>query len=238
MGIACGCSNNTKDREIFLDTARKNKLVEEYAQLPENLQKIVLIQSIFRGFIYRLKEEQKASWEKIPTLKYNSLNKFNINDIFEEYPLLSHIYIQSELILKPPYEYSNKREMYYGEWHIKTNQRHGRGIQQWLDGSRYIGYWLKDKASIKGKLYLSNGDIYDGEWLNDKANGHGKYNHSKGGYYEGEWKNDQRHGNGKETFADGSFYEGNYVYGKRQGIGKFKFAEGNEYEGDFFEDML
>lgn len=47
-------------------------------------------------------------------------------------------------------------------------------------GSRYEGYWVKDKASIRGKLIHS-----DGEWLDDKANGEEIYYHTNGARYIG-----------------------------------------------------
>ena len=239
MGVQCVCSNSTKDKEVrFLNTNRKKILIDQISNLSQNFEKIILIQSIFRGYFYRKNKEIHEKNEQFPTLKYNSLNNININYLFKNYPLLPNFFVESEIELKPPFEFSNKREMYYGEWHKETRERHGRGIQQWLDGSRYEGYWLNGKTNIKGKLFHSNGDIYDGEWFNDKAHGHGIYKKAKGGQYEGEWKMDQRHGKGKEIWADGSCYEGDYVYGRRQGSGRFKFVEGSEYEGSFFEDML
>ena len=61
-------------------------------------------------------------------------------------------------------EYENQA-VYYGEWSQETKQRHGRGIQVWIDGSRYEGYWMKDKANKRGKLTHSDGDIYEGMLL-------------------------------------------------------------------------
>lgn len=45
---------------------------------------------------------------------------------------------------------------------MDTNQRHGRGIQVWMDGSKYEGYWKRDKANVRGKLIHADGDIYEG----------------------------------------------------------------------------
>jgi hypothetical protein len=63
--------------------------------------------------------------------------------------------------LRPCVEYENKA-IYYGEWSTETNQRHGRGIQVWMDGSRYEGYWKRDKANVMGKLDHADGDVYEG----------------------------------------------------------------------------
>jgi hypothetical protein len=32
----------------------------------------------------------------------------------------------------------------------------------WIDGSRYEGYWKKDKANVRGKLIHADGDVYEG----------------------------------------------------------------------------
>ena len=93
--------------------------------------------------------------------------------------------------MKPTVQYENQA-IYYGEWSTDLNQRHGRGIQIWIDGSRFEGYWVKDKANIRGKLLHADGDIYEGEWLEDKAHGIGKYTHIDGANYEGSWKEDKQ----------------------------------------------
>jgi hypothetical protein len=102
-----------------------------------------------------------------------------------------------DCIKRQPVEYDNK-SIYFGEWNLSTDQKHGRGIQLWMDGSRYEGYWKNDRANIKGILYHADGDIYDGEWLNDKASGFGIYKHSDGAKYEGYWFEDKQEGKGKK----------------------------------------
>lgn len=122
--------------------------------------------------------------------------------------------------------------VYIGEWN-KDNLRHGRGSQNWNDGSLYEGYWENDKASGKGRLIHANGDVYEGEWKNDRANGIGIYIHNDGAKYEGAWENDKQHGLGKEVWPDGARYEGAYENGLKHGFGKFEWADGSVYEGNF-----
>jgi hypothetical protein len=98
--------------------------------------------------------------------------------------------------LRAQVEYENK-SIYYGEWNVEKNQRHGRGIQYWLDGSKYEGYWKNDKANVRGRLIHADGDIYEGEWLDDKAHGYGSYTHTDGARYEGNWREDKQDGLGK-----------------------------------------
>ena len=243
MGINIHCNCNQGNNDVTINTTRLKQIESKYT-LEENLKKIVLIQSIYKGYIFRehLKENLKFQLLKKTTnssmngtLKYNYVKKININTIFEKYPMIEQ-FKDMNLILKPPYEFPNKRQIYYGEW--KDNERCGRGVQQWLDGSRYEGYFINGKANIRGKLFHSNGDTYDGEWLENKANGFGKYIHVGGEYYEGTWENDKQNGKGKETWIDGSSYEGDYIFGKRHGYGTFKWPDGSEYEGNFIDNMF
>ena len=238
MGINIQCACMQGNGEIFAHTER---LKREYTH-EENIKKIILIQSIFRGYIFREKLKENIKFQLLKkvtnlslnnSLKYNYIRQLDINKIFEKYPIIKN-FKDMNLIIKPPYEFPSKRRIYYGEW--KDNEIYGRGVQQWLDGSRYEGYFINGKASIKGKLFHSNGDTYDGEWLNNKANGHGLYIHVGGEYYEGDWKDDKQNGKGKETWIDGSSYEGDYVSGKREGYGIFKWPDGSEYEGNFFDN--
>ena len=113
--------------------------------------------------------------------------------LFNKYPKLNE---PSRIILRSQVEYENK-SVYYGEWNESTNQRHGRGIQVWLDGSKYEGYWKNDKANFKGILLHADGDLYDGEWVDDKAHGYGIYTHTDGAKYQGQWKEDKQDGLGK-----------------------------------------
>ena len=99
-----------------------------------------------------------------------------ISNLFDKYPPLND---GVPVELKQSVEYEN-RAIYYGEWKKNSNQRHGRGIQVWTDGSRYEGYWKEDKANVKGKLTHSDGDVYEGEWHEDKAHGYGVYTHIDG----------------------------------------------------------
>ena len=74
---------------------------------------------------------------------------------------------------------------------VDSEVRDGRGIQIWLDGSRYEGYWKNNKANGYGRLIHADGDVYEGEWKDDKADGYGTYFHSDGAKYEGQWKDDK-----------------------------------------------
>ena len=160
----------------------------------------------------------------------------NLNTVMSEFPLTTQ-FQHLKLIVRPIHEYENK-SLYLGEWNIQTNKRHGRGIIQWNDGSKYEGYWVNDKANIKGRLLLSSGDIYEGEWKDDKASGHGVYHKNNGECYDGEWENDKQSGNGYEKWPDGSCYKGEYRNGMKNGKGVFKWYDGSEFNGDFVDNNI
>ena len=73
---------------------------------------------------------------------------------------------------------------YEGEWaSLRTNPgtqgyervREGYGVQRFMDGSIYEGWFKADKAYGKGRLIHTDGYIYEGDWLDDKAEGNGIY---------------------------------------------------------------
>ena len=47
---------------------------------------------------------------------------------------------------------------YTGQWD-EAGHKEGRGVQVWVDGSMYEGYWKNDKANGKGRLIHADGDI-------------------------------------------------------------------------------
>lgn len=55
-----------------------------------------------------------------------------------------------------------KGSFYFGEWIEDT--RHGKGIMNWSDGSKFEGYFKFNKANGRGRLINANGEIYEGDW--------------------------------------------------------------------------
>ena len=118
------------------------------------------------------------------------------------------------------YEFPNG-SLYKGQMLVNrekgTEERCGFGIQKWVDGAVYEGYWLNNKAEGKGTFWHAEGDIYIGEFRADQAYGYGVYTHVNGSRYEGKWVNDIQQGHGEETWADGARYNGSYVNGMKNG---------------------
>ena len=171
--------------------------------------------------------------ERIPDYWTSTTNTIRIK-------LGDFIYGNSETIentiKRGPVEIENGA-IYTGDWN-SDNQRYGKGLQIWKDGSVYEGFWLNDKANGRGRLIHANGDVYEGEWCNDKAQGKGIYIHNDGAKYEGDWKDDKQHGKGVEIWQDGAKYEGNYENGHKHGFGKFEWADGSVYKGELKENNI
>lgn len=136
---------------------------------------------------------------------------------------------------KPPVKVEDG--IYQGEWD-PTGHRHGRGVEVFEDGSKYVGYFNHDKMDHFGRLILANGDLYEGNFEHGLANGEGCYMLSNGAKYQGDFKEDVQHGHGKEEWPDGSIYEGNYVNGLKEGKGLWKWPDGSSYQGELVKNKL
>ena len=252
--MGCGCNFGSKKSEEKIELINNEiTRIEETIRANKDLENsIIKIQSNFRGMKIRSKlrdlelsqnnynanvtsQSQIAEPNVFHQSTSNLITKKELENLLEEYPPLDD---GIPVEIKGPLQFENNNSLYYGEWDPANNMRHGRGIQLWDEGSKYFGYWIRDKANKKGKLIHNDGDIYEGEWLDDKPNGKGIYTHIDGTIYEGDWKDDKQHGIGKETWPDGAWYEGEYFEGKKHGKGKFHWADDSLYEGTFADNNI
>ena len=255
---ACSCVQSEKKTSMDLNPERMKELTNVFKINPNILSLLLRVQARLRGLIARNKVRSLARNQNYmpndSSMKYNSIKSSKITEeqikeLFAKYKPIVEMGERIKVDLKHTVEYENKA-IYYGEWSVDSNntgksnsisspnQRYGRGVQVWIDGSRYEGYWKTDKANIRGKLIHADGDIYEGEWLEDKAHGFGVYIHTDGAKYEGNWKDDKQEGTGKEIWPDGACYQGDYKQGKKSGYGKFKWSDGSMYEGNFFDNNI
>ena len=244
MGCSCtsDCAKSAEEMAEFNDDNNIIKINETIMNNPKLLSSLIKLQSHYRGMKLREKYQinnQNNNPNNDITLSSQTLieeeDEKDLAWLLNNYPPLNDN-IHVEIIA--PIEYPTFNSKYFGEWDTNNNIRHGRGVLIWPEGSKYLGYWVNDKANIKGKLIHNDGDIYEGEWLDDKPNGKGIYLHKDGTVYVGEWKNDKQDGKGKEKWADGSWYEGEYKEGVKYGKGKFHFSDGSFYEGDFVNNNI
>ena len=158
------------------------------------------------------KEDNYKNGNLFHEISTDKFNEEEYNELIKNYPKLEDgIKIEE----RGPRENKEDKAIYYGEWDINRNVRHGRGIQISPDG-----------------------DIYEGDWLNDKPNGYGLYTQIDGTKYEGEWKDHKQNGKGKEIWPNGALYEGEFLDGKKNGKGKFIWSDGSIYEGNFENNYI
>ena len=239
MGCACNFPRGERKNEIMDDISKK---VEEISSDELKLKSLIKRQRNIRSkwIILKLKSKNNTESNENQT-RYTTANieqeniKEELETLLKEYPPL---YDGIILKINGPIKDNKYHYTYLGEWDFSKNVKHGRGIQYFEEGSKYYGYFIQDKANIKGKLIHSDGDIYEGGWLNNVPNGKGKYIHKDGTIYEGDWKEDKQHGKGKEKWPDGAWYEGDYFNGQKHGKGKFHWADGSSYEGDFSNNNI
>lgn len=117
------------------------------------------------------------------------------------------------------------------------DNKEGFGIQLWVGGGKYVGYFINNKAHGYG-IFVADGDRYEGQFHQDGANGFGIYHHSNGAFYTGDWNDDSQEPYGIETWTDGSTYQGQYHQGKKQGLGIYKWPDGATYEGEWNNNNL
>ena len=220
------------------------------------LKTIIKLQGIFRGFIDRNKIKPLLTSKS--TNIYNSESSSVLREYlkevegdfpyypnpsfaklikkFGEFDLTQPLSDGVQVVLRKPVKLENEA-IYVGEWSSKL-ERHGRGKQNWIDGSLYEGYWKHDRANGRGRLIHADGDVYEGEWKDDKASGIGKYIHIDASSYNGQWLEDKQHGHGVEIWPDGARYEGDYYSGRKHGKGHFVWADKSSYIGEFKDNNI
>ena len=231
------CSNNVKKKIESTDITLEpqNYLIHQ--------KKIILIQSILRGFFVR-KELYNYKQIKEISIDYNT-------EQLEKSPIilrLNNLLPKFELTDKEEYEINNtnkkiiailypNKSIYKGMIN-KKGQREGFGKYFLSDGSIYKGFFHQNKMEGRGRIININGFVYEGEFKNGKSNGYGKYIALDGTSYKGTWLDDKQSGTGNEIYPDGSFYNGNFKNGKKNGFGKLVFKDKNIFEGNFVNNDI
>ena len=244
--------NDTNSDSIFIEKNDLKPLINNI-NLPE-----VIIQSLFRGYIYRKK------FNDFDGLKKDLVNENNeiINNIEKNFIPLS--IIKSEKLYAYPYLEDNWKK-YYKEDIINSlpkdiNINNILLITKCLlskyknkdclyKGTIYINNIIKNKInkayninnfSGKGILYLKNGKKYEGNFINGDLNGWCRFINSNGICYEGLFIEGILNGKGEVIKIDENrrknIYSGDIVNFKKEGKGEEKTCD-YSYKGDFSNDL-
>ena len=112
------------------------------------------------------------------------------------------------------------------------NERHGKGVEEIKELSRFTGNFVNGKKWGQGKLEsLWHSGGYEGNFNDNMMSGWGVYKYPDGRSYTGDWLDDKMHGEGRFHWPDGRSYKGSYVHDKKEGFGIFTWANGKWYEG-------
>ena len=118
-----------KSNSLIYDADTKNNYKQYYINLLNSLnEKIKIPKNITLLNI---------SLNKFKIIENSKITEEDIKNLFNKYPPLND---NINVKLKKPIEYEKNNSQYYGEL-SQDNQKHGRGIQIWKDGSKYEGYW-------------------------------------------------------------------------------------------------
>lgn len=127
--------------------------------------------------------------------------------------------------------------------------RHGQGKFIFIKNEQdkkavYTGEWADDKIEGKGIMEYLDGSKYEGRWKNGIKDGIGKFVNTDGNQIEEEWNyGDKTTGSGTFILDDGSEYHGALRDGKRTGYGKCKFPWNDpenrlSYQGEWLNDVF
>jgi hypothetical protein len=208
-----------------------------------NQNKIILIQSVIRGYLLRNNLFNYKDIKEI-SIDYNT-DHLEKNQMIQR---LNNLLPKFELTDKEEYEINNtnnkivallypNKAIYKGMINDK-GQKEGFGKYFLADGSIYKGFFHNNKMEGRGRIININGFIYEGEFKNGQSNGYGKYIALDGTTYKGTWLDDRQSGAGNEVYPDGSFYNGSFKEGKKNGFGKLVFKDKNIYEGNFVNNEI
>ncbi len=223
--------------------------------------KITIIQSVFRGYIFRknykfLKQKQIQETNQLLTEfieQYTKLNlkraesligtKFDINGY--------KLYYNDENEINKLFNYNYGQifntklliisgiipSFYTGQVNI-NNQRHGFGMLLKNDGSKYEGHWKNNIFNGWGRFIDYDGTLIECNFINGKANGKGMKKTLNGLLYIGDFIDNLKDGNGKEETNE-HIYEGEFKKDKKNGNGKLIYKLLNDYyEGEFKDNSI
>ena len=52
-------------------------------------------------------------------------------------------------------------------------KKHGEGVQNWVNGNKYVGQYWMNEITGQGKYTWADGKSYEGSWKNGQRNGQG-----------------------------------------------------------------
>ena len=230
----------------------------------DNNGKIIKIQSVYCGYIFRKKYKQYIKQRQIEEMNQliddltNQYTKYNLkkaeNLIGTKFNIDGWKTLYSDMDTNSISQYVNYDygtvyqcklliisgiipSFYIGKVNIDY-ARHGYGVLLQNDGCKYEGFWRKNYFTGWGRFIDSDGTLYEGCFLNGKLNGKGMKKNLNGNLYIGDFVDNKREGKGKEETNE-HIYEGEFKNDKKNGNGKLSYKLLKDtYEGEFKDNCI
>uniref|UniRef100_A0A4W4GF00 Ankyrin repeat and MYND domain containing 1 n=1 Tax=Electrophorus electricus TaxID=8005 RepID=A0A4W4GF00_ELEEL len=118
-----------------------------------------------------------------------------------------------------------------------VNQRNGRGIQEWPDGSKYEGEFVNGLKQGAGVFTWPNGEFYEGSFYKDYRHGCGTYSWPDGGQFTGKFYLNRKEGYGLNCVTR-CFLCGLHHADERFGPGVTTYLDGRQDVGLWYRHWL
>ncbi|CAD8179403.1 unnamed protein product [Paramecium pentaurelia] len=271
MGNCQQCTNFTLENKTaeIKTKLTKSKHTLNFANkfTPQNIEGVIKIQAVFKGYITRkqfslLSTQQKHS---SPILNHDILGFETFTNINDSPNQPQSLILKQNLIqdkLQEEEEEKSKRQVEVNQQLCQSNcnkdiQENQSQVSEFSHPSSLKKQFSFDMTSLcfipKTKndqllilsqtqiklpiIQMVNGAYYEGQWKNGKAYGFGKYIMVDTSSYVGEWVNNKANGFGTFQLIDGEFFMGHWIDNVVEGQGKYTFVDGTFYEGEWKNDL-
>nr|XP_020472726.1 ankyrin repeat and MYND domain-containing protein 1-like isoform X2 [Monopterus albus] len=121
---------------------------------------------------------------------------------------------------------------------VWEERRHGFGVHEWPDGSRYEGEFVNGFKHGSGRYTWRNGEYYEGSFFRDYRHGDGLYYWPTGHKFIGKFYLNRKEGYGQQLFPDGATFQGLYSADQRFGPGVVSYPDGHQDMGLWLGECL
>jgi hypothetical protein len=223
----------------FDDDNSKNRFkVKKNTQIYEkNIHLIILIQAIFKGYIYRKKifPLEKITFEEETVTKIKELYNKYLTPNLKSMEILLGTKINEEsyknLLINSNSNNNNNIQFKEKRYFTKLLILKYEGVNSFYIGEVNINNELNGKGILINEL----GCKYDGSFEKNKFTGIGKLIDEEGTYLEGYFKDKKIDGRGIKKTLNDTIYIGDFTLGLKEGRGKEETSE-HIYEGEFKND--
>lgn len=247
-----------RDRPTYVEKSKKS-FINTNPEADKNYgknNKFKQLQSVIRGYLYRLKYpklkpklvdvtnkmiDKYQNLFRTPTLyraesyKNSPFQKDGWKNIYpKEKNMFSFNYGR---LVDTQFTLINDSAYYIGCLNYE-GEKHGYGVLIKKNGCKYQGFWRNNSFIGWGRYIDSDGNMYEGYFEDGVLSAKGEKHSLTGTVYVGDFKNGMKYGIGQEETNEHT-YNGEYRNDKKHGKGKLVYkAIKDIYEGEFKENAI